>query len=111
MNKFPKWLLVFNSISSTNLRMYLTCVLALGTGVHYWFTNNIPASEWLFFIGSLSGIDVAQFATKRITHRETTDTNSNGSATINKHASVEDTSQDSELSSDVRELSKNNMKG
>lgn len=110
MNKFPKWLLVFNSVSSTNLRMYLTCLLAMGTGIHYWATNIVPADSWLFFMGSLSGIDVAQFTAKRITHREGASDPSTKS-TISKDASTNVEDEDSTASTDISELSKNNAKG
>ena len=108
MNKFPRWVLIFNSISTTNLKIYLTCVLAMGTGITYWVTAREPAEGWLLFLAGFAGIDVAQYATKRITHRELV---SGPSTTIDKNASQESDENDSGASTDVKELSKQILKG
>jgi hypothetical protein len=63
----PYWLQVFNGISTTNLRIFITIVLAVGTGFDYWIWNDAPDPQWLIFLGALAGIDVAQFASKRAT--------------------------------------------
>ena len=110
MSKFPKWVLIFNSISTTNLKIYLTCVLAMGTGIFYWWTKVEPAEGWLLFLAGFAGIDVAQYATKRITHKET-GVDSGPSTTIKRHAAFETDDGESEASTDVKELSKQILKG
>ena len=100
---FPKWLLIFNSISTVNLRVYITCCIVLGTAITYWVTNNPPTGEWMFFMTAFSGIDVAQYATKRITFSK----NGVGGATISQSTDT----NDSEASTDVQELSQKITKG
>lgn len=61
----PYWLQIFNGISTTNLRIYLTLFLAMGTAISYWVTGNAPDNNWLYFICGIAGVDVLQFASKR----------------------------------------------
>lgn len=59
-------------LPSTNARIVTSLVLALGTGIRYvafakpdgWE----PSIEWLGFLVTMMGLDVAQFAAKRSTH-------------------------------------------
>ena len=113
MNQFPRWLLVFNSISTTTVRICLTSVLAIGSGMHYWITSTPPSEVWLIFIAGLAGIDVAQFTAKRVTHREGGASETPSPTTISarsssKYAPVLD-EQDSTASTDIQSLSKKNI--
>lgn len=87
----PRWLWIFNSISTTNLRIFFTLFLAGGTAIKYWFTGEVPVDAWLYFIGALAGIDTAQFASKRATYK------ANGTAQVQE--------PDVTLSTDIKELS------
>ena len=88
----PSWLFVFNSISTTNVRVLFTMVLATGTGIRHWFTGEAVDSNWLTFIIALATIDTAHFAAKRMTHK--------GNGTSSTYGE-----QDVELTTDIRELS------
>lgn len=89
----PRWLFLFNSVSITNLRAYVTLLLVIGTAVRYWITNIPPVESWLVFLASMSGIDAAQFFSKRKTFQAST----NG-------VPVVDESQESTASTDLQEL-------
>lgn len=57
-------------LPSTNARIAMTLLLALGTGVKYWSSGVWePSVEWLAFLVAWAGIDVAQFAAKRKTFK------------------------------------------
>lgn len=65
----PSWLSTFNSVSTTNLKIYFTLFVILGTAVRYWITGTPPDNMWLYFLGTLAGIDTAQFYSKRATYK------------------------------------------
>lgn len=55
-------------LPTTNARIAMTLVLALGTGIKYWASFEWePSWAWLSFLVAMAGLDVAQFATKRKT--------------------------------------------
>ena len=60
-------------LPSTNSRIALTLVLAMGTGIRYWVSQGPepwePNWEWLAFLTAMAGLDVAQFTAKRKTHQ------------------------------------------
>ena len=97
----PYWLKLFNGISTTNLRIYFTIILALGTAIDYWASGVAPTGTWLAFIGAIAGIDVAQFASKRATHM------------AEMPAKPGDVEKEEEglVSTDIQELSQYNEKG
>lgn len=102
--KLPNWLVIFNSISTTNLRIYFTLLVVGGTAIHYWGTNIAPASGWLYFLAGLSGIDMAHFASKRFSASEYQIAKNTTTASASAdEAPAED--QDSEASTDIQELS------
>ena len=96
----PYWLKVFNGISTTNLRIYFTIVLAMGTAIFYWITKIAPDGQWLMFIGAIAGIDVAQFASKRYSYDA-------GAPSKPGDAAYEEVT----ATTDIQELSKLNDKG
>jgi hypothetical protein len=56
-------------LPTTNARIAVTLVLAMGTGVKYWVSNDWrPDWDWLAFLAMMSGLDAAQFYGKRKTH-------------------------------------------
>ena len=61
-------------LPSTNSRIALTLFLSLGTGLRYWASKGPdpwePTWEWLAFLATMAGLDVAQFANKRRTNTE-----------------------------------------
>ena len=61
----PRWVHTFNSISSTNMRIFVTLLIAFGTAVDYWFGNVAPDNNWLMFLVALAGVDALHFASKR----------------------------------------------
>ena len=65
----PRWLYIFNSVSTTNLRIVFTLFLALGTAVRHWITGEAVDSNWLIFLGALASVDAAQYASKRATFK------------------------------------------
>lgn len=66
-------------VPTTNARILVTLVLAIGTAIRYWLGGPsvavggvilpgwTPSIEWLGFIAALGGLDVAQFHSKRTT--------------------------------------------
>jgi len=83
-----QWRKHLAELPTTNLRIYTTLLMTVLTGVVYLglavcrifviasgkdlstYTIWEPSWEWLAFIAAISGIDVAQFATKRTTNTE-----------------------------------------
>ena len=64
----PDWLIErIARLPSTNLRVFVTLLLALTTAGHYYTSSWRPSTEWLGFILGLSGLDLAQFHSKRRT--------------------------------------------
>ena len=61
-----KWLA---KLPTTNARIAATILLILATGVSVLVRWTAPPWEWLVFLGASAGLDVAQFASKRLTHR------------------------------------------
>ena len=56
------------SIPTTNLRVIVTLIVFLGTGIKYWSeTTWQPSIEWLGFLLSMSGVDALQYFGKRKT--------------------------------------------
>ena len=97
MEKQPRWLFVFNSISTTNLRIYITLLIFLATGFANLFKATPIDNNWLAFIAAMSGVDMLHFGTKRYTDARRT----NGQVTT---YGVEE-STESIQSTDVQELS------
>lgn len=60
------WLATF---PSTNGRIFLTLVMALGTAIRVVATGWTPPAEWLVFLCAWAGLDVAQFHSKRVTNQ------------------------------------------
>jgi hypothetical protein len=103
---FPKWLLYINSVSTTNLRIYVSCLVVIGTAVRYWATGVPPVEAWLWFLGGYAGVDVAHYTAKRMTFDKTVGTT--GGATISNKNPEE---EDGTATTDVQELSQNSQKG
>jgi hypothetical protein len=55
---------------STNLRILVTLILAIATGVKVLATGWNPHVEWLGFLSLWAGLDVAQYFAKRKTDAE-----------------------------------------
>jgi len=79
MNTLIDWL---GKIPTTNARIIVTLLLALGTAIRYWVSGHMmltgptagqwvqgwePSWEWLAFLVTMSGLDAAQFLSKRAT--------------------------------------------
>jgi len=67
MNRILDWL---GKLPSTNARIVVSLLLAIGTGVKYWTARPDgwePCIPWLAFLISMMGLDVAQYAAKRVT--------------------------------------------
>lgn len=60
-----RWL---ETIPTTNLRICVTILLAMATGVRVLF-DWVPPNEWLLFLTGWAGLDVLQFGTKRATFK------------------------------------------
>jgi hypothetical protein len=63
------WRLVA-TMPSTNVRIGVTMVMALATGVRVVGLGWEPPTEWLVFLTGWAGLDVLQFANKRTTSTE-----------------------------------------
>lgn len=63
-----KWL---RTLPTTQIRVLVTLVVVLATATRYLSDGWVPADSWLVFLGAMSGLDIAQFAAKRVTHRAT----------------------------------------
>lgn len=59
-----EWL---GQVPTTNLRVVVSLVLAVATGVRVLVTWTAPPWEWLAFLGAMMSLDVAQFGAKRLT--------------------------------------------
>lgn len=70
MSKQDVFFRLLNNVSTTNLRIYVTLLIIIGTAIDYWVFGDKPANEWLMFLAALSGIDTAQFHSKRKTHNK-----------------------------------------
>jgi hypothetical protein len=64
-----KWLA---TLPSTNFRIFVTMMVVVGTAVDYWISGDV-SGEWLIFLGSMAGIDVAAFGIKRKTYEASKD--------------------------------------
>jgi hypothetical protein len=70
---FDRVLDLLGRLPTTQARMVTTLAIILGTAVRYWSSITwIPSDAWLVFLGSLSGVDVAHFASKRLTWKDRT---------------------------------------
>ena len=74
---------VFNSINTTNARIFATIVLSCVTAVRYLFLSNVMGemseamfNSWLIFIAALGGWDVTQYMVKRKTFNPDAQSNS-----------------------------------
>ena len=56
---------------STNVRIFVTLLVFVGTAIGYWYTGNPPDREWLVFIAVMAGVDALQFGAKRATEKPT----------------------------------------
>lgn len=56
-------------LPSTNARIVVSLILATATGVRVLITWTAPPWEWLLFLGTMMGLDLAQFSVKRRTHQ------------------------------------------
>lgn len=66
MKRLTAWLA---TMPSTNTRIAVTLLCVLGTAVRYWSSESwAPSTNWLTFLGAMSGIDGAVFYAKRRTH-------------------------------------------
>jgi hypothetical protein len=75
LRKFITWLKddVIGTVNTTNTRVVVTLLLCVGTAIRYWAGDGgvdswTPSLEWLTFLAAMSGLDVAQFHSKRKTH-------------------------------------------
>lgn len=58
-------------VPTTNARIVVTLVVIVGTAIRYWWNGTWePSGEWLTFLVAMSGVDVAQFHSKRVTHSD-----------------------------------------
>lgn len=55
---------VFNSVSTTSVRIYFTLLIIAWTAYDYVIQNDIPDSQWLIFLATLAGVDMIQAAVK-----------------------------------------------
>lgn len=62
---------------TTQTRIALSLVLIAGTGVRVLVSWTAPPWEWLAFLSVLSGLDAAQYASKRMTYQKDLGTVSN----------------------------------
>jgi hypothetical protein len=58
------------TMPSTNVRIGVTLILALGTGARVILVGWAPPTEWLVFLTGWAGLDVLQFGAKRATATE-----------------------------------------
>lgn len=66
MDRLLGWLA---KLPTTNARIAVTLILATGTAIRYWADGSWePAWDWLAFLAVMSGLDAAQFHSKRKTH-------------------------------------------
>lgn len=63
---------------STNVRIAVSLLLILATGIRVLVSWTAPPWEWLAFLGVLSGLDAAQFHGKRLTYQKDAKTETNG---------------------------------
>lgn len=68
-----RWLEFFNEISTTNLRIVVTLLCLVITTVAYVFGFYEMSWEWLAFLATMSGIDVAQYTSQRVTYNPESD--------------------------------------
>ena len=54
---------------STNLRILVTIIMAVATGVRVIGTGWTPPDEWLYFLSAWAALDVGQFLAKRATYK------------------------------------------
>jgi hypothetical protein len=61
---------VLAKMPSTNARIAMTLVIALGTAIKYWASGSWePSVEWLAFMVTMAGIDALQYHGKRRTFK------------------------------------------
>lgn len=58
---------LISKVPTTATRVVITILLTIATGVMYFTTSFAPSYEWLGFLALMSGLDVAQFHSKRKT--------------------------------------------
>ena len=63
---------LFNAISTTNVRIFVTMLAMLCTTVSYVFIHAttggwVPNYNWLIFLASMAGLDALQYFGKRMT--------------------------------------------
>lgn len=103
----PRWLYIFNSISTTNLRVYVTLLVFIATAIFYFTTRVEPSETWCFLLAGMSGMDTIHFFSKRKTFG-----NGNGGekyAVEEKKENIESgrSEEESTASTDIQELQKN----
>ena len=64
MAKLLDWL---GKLPTTQARVAVTLLIALGTAVRYFVGGWEPSWDWLAFIVVMSGLDLTQFGVKRTT--------------------------------------------
>ena len=67
--KAVKWMAIINGTSTTNIRVYVTLFCTLVTMFAYVGNIINPSWDWLLFLIIMSGIDAAQYTSKRITYK------------------------------------------
>lgn len=55
---------VFNSISTTSVRIFFTLLIIAWTAWDYIHQNDVPDGQWLIFLATLAGVDMVQAAVK-----------------------------------------------
>jgi len=55
---------VFNSISTTSVRVFFTLFVIAWTAWDYIYHNDPPPESWLIFLATLAGVDMVQAAVK-----------------------------------------------
>lgn len=70
MKRLTDFLLdVLGRLPTTNARIATSLLLATATGVRVIVTWSDPPWEWLVFLAAMMGLDLAQFAAKRLTQK------------------------------------------
>jgi hypothetical protein len=64
-----RFVALLGRLPTTQARVAVTLLIALGTAVRYWVGGWEPSLEWLSFLTLYAGLDVAQFTAKRVTHK------------------------------------------
>jgi len=56
---------IFNSVSTTSVRIFVTLAVVIWTAGDYIVTDDAPDINWLVFLAALAGVDMVQAAVKK----------------------------------------------